>query len=102
MAYYDTENMRGKLLKDIEAVEAELDMLCEADNIEAYCFMDRTDWILNLDRYKDVQHYDAAMNDEIMNAIAKGEGRITKDIIDEYMEGIRKLYLEFDYDSIYE
>ena len=102
MAYYDTENMRGKLLKDMEAVEIELGMLSEVSNIEAYCFMDRTDWILNLDRYKDVQHYDAAMNDEIMNAIAKGEGRITKDNIHEYMEGVRKLYLEFDYDSIYE
>ena len=102
IAYYDTENMRGKLLKDMEAVEIELGMLSEVSNIEAYCFMDRTDWILNLDRYKDVQHYDAAMNDEIMNAIAKGEGRITKDNIHEYMEGVRKLYLEFDYDSIYE
>ena len=102
MAYYDTENMRGKLLKDMEAVEIELGMLSEVSNIEAYCFMDRTDWILNLDRYKDVQHYDAAMNDEIMNAIAKGEGRITKDNVHEYMEGVRKLYLEFDYDSIYE
>ena len=49
-----------------------------------------------------MQHYDAAMNDEIMNAIAKGEGRITKDNVHEYMEGVRKLYLEFDYDSIYE
>lgn len=102
VCYYDQENRAGKLMRDMDAMEIELSMLTEIPNIKLYGFADREDIVTNLSLYKDVIHFNTATNEEIMKCMAEDKGRITKDNYKEYMATVRDLYMNYDYDSIYE
>ena len=102
VCFYDQEYRTGKLIRDMDAMETEIEMLVDVPNIELYGFADREDIVTDLSLYKDVAHYGSAVNVEVLNCIATGRGRLTKDNYKQYMEKVRNFYMNYDYDSIYE
>lgn len=82
-----------------EAITARL--LSECENIHLFSFNSRTDWILDLNRYKDTAHYDEKMNSEMLNLMKKEKFRITKDNVEEYLKAEKEFFTNFDYNSIF-
>lgn len=102
VCYYDQEIRAGKLLRDLDAMETEIKMLVDVQNIKLFGFADREDIVTNLDLYKDVIHYDSSVNEEVLNCMAEGKGLLTVDNYESYMKKVRDFYINYDYDSIYE
>ena len=102
VCYYDVEDRKGKLERDMDAYEYELELLAPVDNIRLYAYDDREDIVADLSLYKDMMHYDESVNSELLRAMAADEGRITVDNYRDYMSRVRSFYMNYDYDSIYE
>lgn len=102
VCFYDQENRAGRLMRDMDAMETEIEMLVNADNIKLFGFADREDIVTDLSLYKDVAHYGSAVNEEVLNCMASGRGLLTKDNYKDYMNRVRDFYMNYNYDSIYE
>lgn len=102
VCFYDQENRKGMLQRDMDAMETEIEMLVKVPNIKLYGFADRENIVTDLSLYKDVAHYGESVNSYVLNCMATGEGLLTADNYKEYMSRVRDFYYNYDYDSIYE
>ena len=113
MAYFGGVKEEGNLEKELLFKEKAIDMMLEYDNIHIYSFTDALDITTDLNRYRDVAHYDQNVNFWIIEQIAKGEGfdsegsnvpvfRITKENKETYVEAEKELLMNFDYNSLLE
>ena len=102
VCYYDVEQRKGMLNRDMDAMEFELSLLTGIPNIKLYGYDDREDIVTDLSLYKDMAHYGETVNSMILKAMAEDEGLITADNYKDYMARVRDFYLNYDYDSIYE
>ncbi len=107
MSYFGNLWEEGNLEKELEYKKLAIEMMLEYDNIHVYSFTMATDITADLDRYRDVAHYDAGVNSWIIGQVADGElsggvsdYRITKDNVDEYCESEKELLLNYDYNSL--
>ena len=100
--WWDSKNQSGSLDYNLDAIELEMRMLVDVDNIHLFAFLDRDDIVCNLDYYIDEGHYTAQVNSEILRCMKSGENLITKENIDEYITNVREFYENYDYDKIYE
>lgn len=102
VCYYDVEKRKGTLNKDLDAMEYELELLTGIDNIRLFGFSDREDIVTDLSLYKDMIHYGESVNSEVLRAMAAREGLITEDNYRDYMSRVRDIFMNYDYDGIYE
>ncbi len=107
MAYFGGVREEGNLYRDLKYKEMAVDMMLECDNIHIYSFTSELSITADLDRYRDVGHYDQYVNEWIIDRIAeseKGEGvsdyRITKENKAAYFEEEKNLLETFDYNSL--
>ena len=102
VCYWDT-NVRGNSLDYVmDEIKYALSMLVEVDNVKVFAFCDKIDITSNLDNYIDTLHYSGEINTYILESIKKDENLMTRDNYEEYIEKLRKLYDEYDYEWIYE
>lgn len=90
--YWERLIKNEKLERQLETEMLVVSLMLEADNVQIYGFADRLDITKNLDNYTDILHYGEWINEEIMNQIYQGEGRLTKDNYQEYYHKLRTLY----------
>lgn len=102
IAYYDAYYRAGLLDKSLEAMEIECEMLTGVSNIRLYGYLDRADIVTDFDRFKDLTHFDERTNNEFLKLMAEDEGLITSDNMSDYMKRVRDLYMDYDYDRIFE
>ena len=100
--YWDMIYRDGTLENQLEVERITSELLLECENIELYTFFDKTNIVCDLENYQDGIHYVNDINDMIMDWIAKGEGRITKDNYRDIIEWEREYYMNYDYDAIYQ
>lgn len=100
--YWDEIYRKGDLEKQLLTEQISSEILLECENIELYNFFDKTDVICNLDYYRDGLHYIDDINEEILNWITNGEGRVTKDNYQEIIQKEYEFYMNYDYDSLYQ
>ena len=99
--YWDSIYRDGTMEKQFQIEQIATELLLECENIELYSYFDKTDIICNLDYYQDGIHYINIINDRILEWIAEGRGKITKDNYLDYIRWEREFYMNYDYDSIY-
>ena len=102
VCYYDVEQRKGTLKRDMDAMEYELELLVDVPNIRLYGYDDREDIVTDLSLYKDMAHYGESVNSEVLRAMSSDEGRITANNYKDYMDRVRTFYLNYDYESIYQ
>ncbi len=95
--YYRDLYENGELLKVFEAEQIAINLMLEQDNIEIYTFNDRHEIIEDLRNYGDSVHYGGWINSFILDSISKGEGRLTKENANEYLENEKSYYLNYNY-----
>lgn len=102
VCFWDT-NVRGNSLDYVmDELEFSFDKLVDVENIQIYCFSDLIDITGNLDNYIDTLHYSGEINTLILQSIKNGEHRMTRENYKDYIENLRKIYSEYDYEWIYE
>lgn len=101
ICFYDVENRKGSLEKCLDAMEYECELLVNVGNIRLFGYSDREDIVTDLSNYKDMAHYGEDTNSMLLKAMAEGDGLITADNYRDYMDRVRSLYMNYDYDSIY-
>ncbi|MBR5597796.1 MAG: hypothetical protein IKW30_10370 [Lachnospiraceae bacterium] len=99
--FWDDLSQDGQMLRTLEAHRKAIEMLLEYENIKLYSFFDNTDIICNLNYYKDSLHYNQEISDLIMDSMALGEGRLTKENYKEYMEFLHEFYVNYDYEALF-
>ena len=77
------------------------ELLLEVENIKLYSFFDKIEITGDLDNYMDTLHYSEDINTYICECMNRGEGLMTRDNYAEYIERVREIYENFDYDSIF-
>ncbi len=92
----------GTLHRQVQAEKlASQMMLEETDNIQVYSFNNsRREVIFDLDNYKDTGHYSSEVSSQILTWIYQGDGRITKDNLEDYYKEEEQFYLEYDYNQL--
>ncbi len=77
-------------------------LMLEYDNIHLFAFFDDTDLVCDPDNYKDHIHYHEDINSRILQWMAAGEHRLTRENYLDYWAGIKDFYGAYDYDVLYE
>ena len=93
---------RGIALERIEMEEAGIKELLAYDNIRIFSFGRDLDIVANLDNYCNMTHYGKWINSFILEAMAGDDERyrITTDNYEEYIEDLKQIYLNYDYESL--
>jgi Fe-S-cluster formation regulator IscX/YfhJ len=94
-------NQEGMMMWQFDAELIATELLLECPNVKLYNFNDKYDIIVNLDNYRDKEHYSSEINSLILEWIAEGDGLVTKDNYLDRLEIEKEYYLNYDYDSIF-
>jgi len=101
IAYWDDVYHKGNLDLQIEATWIFAEHLLNYENVKLYCFYDNYEMICDLNNYVDAGHYNASVNEKILQWIVDEEYLMTKENYEERIEQIGKYYKEFDYESFW-
>ncbi|MCR5310897.1 MAG: hypothetical protein K6E32_05700 [Lachnospiraceae bacterium] len=99
---WDALRITGSFDSTLASLRYMYDLLLEVDNIRIYGFDDRIDITGDLDNYMDPVHYSPDINSLILECMARDEGLITKENLEEYLARVRENYENFNYDSLFE
>ena len=77
-------------------------ILLAEENVRVFCFFEDTELVCDLDRYRDMIHYDGNVNSHILSCMSRGEHELHSDTLIEYFDSLRELYGAFDFDAIFE
>lgn len=100
--YWDDLVREGQLERRLEAHKMAIELLLEYDNVKLFTFMDETDIVCNLDLYKDSLHYDHRISERIIDAMALGSNRLTKENYIDYLKFLYGFYGSYDYEMIWQ
>lgn len=92
----------GELEYRLDNTEYLINKLLERDNIRLYSFLGEYDVVTNLSRYCDEIHYDQEINDWILARIAENENGVDEENVNEYFDGVRRFYINYDYTTLNE
>jgi len=101
IAYWQTLHQKKKLDAQLELEKMAVEIMLQADNVHIFGFADWIDVISDLDNYMDTIHYSEKINSKILEAIAQGEGELTEENYEMYFEKLKRLYSNYDYDSVW-
>lgn len=94
-------NAENSINKYISAQESATKLLLECPNVRLYTFFEHTEIICDLNNYRDEGHYSDAINAQLLEWMAEGEGLVTEDNYKERIEWEREFYTGFDYDNYF-
>ena len=93
---------RGTFDAAMCGMEYAIEQLLEYDNVRIHFYHDRWEIVTNLDNYKDYSHYGKWINSWMTQAIAAGEGRLTRDNYAAVLEDMRTYIGAYDFDAFFE
>ena len=100
--YFDYINQYGKLQNWLVAEKDLIEILIQYDNIHLFSLFDDTDLICDLNNYTDIAHFTGEINDYIMEEMASGNHRLTRENYEEYCEKEWDFYTQYDYESLFD
>jgi len=75
-------------------------MLSKSPNVRIHDFQARTDWITNLDEYRDIYHFSPRISDALVKELGAGRERMTREDYVVRIEQLRAIALGADLDRI--
>ena len=92
----------GEALQRIEVQALTIEELLPYDNIRLYAFGTNTEITGNLDNYRDPEHYSDRINTLILEEMAATDSHyeITVANVETYLDRMRTIYLNYDYESL--
>lgn len=97
MCYWDGLVRTNQLDYAVAAMKYGIGLLVAEKNIHVYGFDNKYEITTNLDRYMDTIHYDAKVNDLILESILKGENELSIEDVSSYYDEIVEFYQHFEF-----
>lgn len=97
ICYMDREYNDGTLLKQFEAMKVATKIFNELDNVHIFTYFDLTDYISDLNNYRDIYHYSEDMNEFILLTMKNGEYELNKNNYIQIINNQIDYYCNFDY-----
>ena len=91
---------RGQLDLSLEFKRRLFEALAKYPNARIHDFQTRTDWITDLEEYRDMYHFSPKISSAMVKAIAAGEERVTAQDVDARIAKLRELALSADPERI--
>ena len=101
MAYWQTLQESGRLEKMIRLYATSMEELMQYENVSVYYFQDETDFITDLDNYRDLCHYTPEMNRYIFECVKEDSHRIDESNYQEKLDAMYQLADGYDYESLW-
>ncbi len=99
-AYWGSLWEGGGLEKTFEAQRLYIEACLPCENITLFSFLDWFDVITDLNNYKDDSHYGAWINTKMLQAMAAGENRLTRENYQAHLQRVLDFYSTFDYNTL--
>lgn len=90
----------GAIYTMIEAEKCAIEKILPADNIKLYSYNNKTDITTDINNYKDKIHYASWINSLILQWMHDGEGLLTSDNYEEYLNEELAFYSTYDYSQL--
>lgn len=90
----------GELDVQIQTQRIAIEEILRCENVHLYSFCNDFDMVCNLDNYTDKKHYAEWANDDILNCMYQGNGRLTIDNYKDYLAEMEAFYTEFPYNEL--
>lgn len=100
--YFGNLYNNGNLEREFAAEKYLIEQILPHKNIHLYAFSDDFKLTTDLSNYKDYVHYGEWVNTEMLDKMKEGEGLLTEENYEGYMEKIEKFYENFDYNLLFE
>lgn len=84
----------------IQTQRIAIEKILRCENVHIYSFYNDFDMVCNLDNYTDKKHYAEWANDDILNCMYQGNGRLTIDNYKDYLAEMEAFYTEFPYNEL--
>lgn len=91
MMWWDCAYVNGELSERLYILEETLPALLGFPNVEVYFFQAEEAIVCNLDNYMDMIHYSPDINQYMLDRMAAGENKVTKENLQEKLEDMRRL-----------
>ena len=101
LLWWDCAYVNGDLEERLFVLEETLPALLAHENVEVYYFQDEEDIVCNLDYYMDMIHYSPDINQVMLERMAAGKNRVTKENLQEVLESMRALTVKISEEEIY-
>ena len=92
MLWWDCGYTNGISNAYFYALEETMKGLLECENAELYFFQTKRDIVCDLDNYMDMFHYKPWVNQYMLEAMEKGEHRVTRDNYQQALSDMQELY----------
>ena len=90
----------GEIGKQIQMERVVIEEILEHENIKLFSFNCRFDMITDLNNYKDRNHYGEWINSWILKRMHDGEGLLTKENYEEYLDTEYEFFSNYDYSRL--
>jgi len=91
---------RDQLEVSLEFKRRFFEILSKYPNVRIHDFQARTDWITNLDEYRDIYHFSPRISDALVKELGAGRERMTREDYVVRIEQLRAIALGADLDRI--
>lgn len=101
MLWWDSAYINGELSERVYILEETLPALLAYENVEVYFFQDEEAVVCDLDNYMDMIHYSPDINQLMLDRMAAGENRVTRENLQETLESMYELAMRITTEEIY-
>lgn len=101
LLWWDCAYVNGIMEEDFYILEQVIDALLSCENVELYYFQDEQEIVCNLDYYMDMIHYAPQVNQYMLEQMAAGEKKVTRENCQEVIQSMRQLALYITEEEIY-
>jgi len=102
MLWWDNGYTGGVSEQYFSVLEYAFPLLLSCENVELYYFQNDKDIVCDLDNYMDMIHYSPEINQYMLESIAAGKHRVTKENAEEVLLSMRRLYEYMITEGIFE
>ncbi|MCI8497167.1 MAG: hypothetical protein HFE85_02800 [Clostridiales bacterium] len=102
ISYWYGRKMDGTVDASFQMLEYVTKTLLEYDNVELYYFQDQFNWITDFDNYIDNVHFRPELNVAMVDCIAAGEHRLTKENYRQVLQSVKSFVDSYDYKAMLE
>lgn len=89
--WWDESYLEGSLDHRLYVLEKAIESLLNYDNVEMYFYMNEEEIVTNLDNYMDNVHFSQDINRYVVDQMAKGSGKLTKDNYLDTLSDMKKI-----------
>ena len=100
--HMDRQDRQGILERQFQIYTLTSSLMVDVENIHLFSFFDAHDITTNLDYYRDVSHYSEDINSLILEKMAAGEHRLTKENYLEHWSREEAYYTGYPFDMYFE